>query len=68
MLVFQSPPAARQFYASKVEDLGKNLKDLESIIQGKQGNLTVLEDSMSRSAALGKLMLTVHSNTAENAE
>lgn len=42
----QTPPAARKFYASKVEELGKNLKDLETIVQGKQGNLTVVEDSM----------------------
>ncbi|KAL8953066.1 MAG: hypothetical protein Q9222_001059 [Ikaeria aurantiellina] len=42
--VEKTPPAARQFYTSKVEELGKNLKDLESIVQGKQGNLTVVED------------------------
>ncbi|KAI4277125.1 MAG: hypothetical protein LQ337_001998 [Flavoplaca oasis] len=40
----QTPPAARQFYTAKVEELGKNLKDLETIVQGKQGNLTVVED------------------------
>ncbi|KAL8910856.1 MAG: hypothetical protein Q9171_003894 [Xanthocarpia ochracea] len=40
----KTPPAARQFYTSKVDDLGKNLKDLETIVQGKQGNLTVVED------------------------
>ncbi|KAL8876210.1 MAG: hypothetical protein Q9198_005553, partial [Flavoplaca austrocitrina] len=39
-----TPPAARQFYTAKVEELGKNLKDLETIVQGKQGNLTVVED------------------------
>ncbi|KAL8859431.1 MAG: hypothetical protein Q9178_004109 [Gyalolechia marmorata] len=44
--VEKTPPAARQFYASKVDDLGKNLKDLETIVQGKQGNLTVVEDGM----------------------
>ncbi|KAL8712255.1 MAG: hypothetical protein Q9220_003406 [cf. Caloplaca sp. 1 TL-2023] len=42
--VEKTPPAARQFYTSKVEELGKNLKDLETIVQGKQGNLTVVED------------------------
>ncbi|KAL9040037.1 MAG: hypothetical protein Q9180_002171 [Flavoplaca navasiana] len=42
--VEKTPPAARQFYTAKVEELGKNLKDLETIVQGKQGNLTVVED------------------------
>ena len=46
----QTPPAARQFYTAKVEELGKNLKDLETIVQGKQGNLTVVEDGMCESA------------------
>ena len=41
---FQTPPAAREFYARKVEELGKNLQDLEKIVQGKQGNLNVVED------------------------
>ena len=40
----QTPPAAREFYARKVEELGKNLLDLEKIVQGKQGNLGVVED------------------------
>ncbi|KAI4230554.1 MAG: hypothetical protein LQ349_006197 [Xanthoria aureola] len=44
--VEKTPPAARQFYTAKVEELGKNLKDLETIVQGKQGNLTVVEDGM----------------------
>ncbi|KAL8739056.1 MAG: hypothetical protein Q9181_000238 [Wetmoreana brouardii] len=42
--VEKAPPAARSFYTSKVEELGKNLKDLEAIVQGKQGNLNVVED------------------------
>ncbi|KAL8693383.1 MAG: hypothetical protein Q9218_001775 [Villophora microphyllina] len=42
--VEKTPPAARQFYTAKVEELGKNLKDLETIVQGKQGNLTVVDD------------------------
>ncbi|KAL8990593.1 MAG: hypothetical protein Q9177_000786 [Variospora cf. flavescens] len=40
----KTPPAARQFYTSKVDELGKNLKDIEKIVQGKQGNLNVVED------------------------
>ncbi|KAL8965604.1 MAG: hypothetical protein Q9183_003766 [Haloplaca sp. 2 TL-2023] len=54
----QTPPAARKFYTSKVEDLGKSLKDLEGIVQGKQGNLNAVEDvlrqkMMNESAASG---------------
>lgn len=40
----QTPPAAREFYSRKVEELGKNLQDLEKMVQGKQGNLNVVED------------------------
>ena len=32
------------FYSIKVEELGKNLLDLEKVVQGKQGNLSVVED------------------------
>ncbi|KAM0794618.1 Prefoldin subunit-domain-containing protein [Usnea florida] len=42
--VEKTPPAAREFYARKVEEVGKNLQDLEKIVQGKQGNLNVVED------------------------
>lgn len=44
---FQTPPAAREFYSRKVEELGRNLQDLEKIVQGKQGNLNVVEDGES---------------------
>ena len=43
----QTPPAAREFYSRKVEELGRNLQDLEKIVQGKQGNLNVVEDGES---------------------
>ncbi|KAK0509491.1 hypothetical protein JMJ35_007885 [Cladonia borealis] len=42
--VEKTPPAAREFYSRKVEELGRNLQDLEKIVQGKQGNLNVVED------------------------
>ncbi|KAI4161146.1 MAG: hypothetical protein L6R39_000106 [Caloplaca ligustica] len=42
--VEKTAPAARQFYTSKVDELGKNLLNLEKIVQGKQGNLNVVED------------------------
>ncbi|KAI9766094.1 MAG: subunit of tubulin prefoldin [Geoglossum simile] len=35
---------ALQFYNGKIEELGTNLKDLESIIQGKSSNLRVVEE------------------------
>ena len=40
----QTPSAAREFYSRKVEELGRNLLDLEKIVQGKQGNLGVVEN------------------------
>ncbi|KAL2059668.1 hypothetical protein ABVK25_000961 [Lepraria finkii] len=42
--VEKTPPAAQDFYSRKVEELGRNLQDLEKIVQGKQGNLNVVED------------------------
>ena len=42
--VEKTPPAARDFYSRKVIELGQNLQDLEKIVQGKQGNLNVIED------------------------
>jgi len=46
---YQTPPAAQDFYKRKVEELGKNLVDLEKIVQGKQRNLGVVEDGESLS-------------------
>ncbi|KAL2043325.1 hypothetical protein N7G274_003631 [Stereocaulon virgatum] len=42
--VEKTPSAARDFYSRKVIELGQNLQDLEKIVQGKQGNLNVVED------------------------
>lgn len=42
--VEKTPPAAREFYTAKVEELGKNLQDLEGIVQQKNGHLRVVED------------------------
>ena len=33
-----------KFYNAKVEEIGGNLKDLDSIVQGKSNNLRVVED------------------------
>ena len=37
------------FYKEKTEDLGKNLTDLEKVVQGKGGNLKVIEEGKARS-------------------
>jgi len=42
--VEKSTKDAAKFYEAKVEELGINLKDLESIVQGKSNNLRVVED------------------------
>ena len=41
---FQGTADAIKFYDSKVEELEANLKDLETIVQGKSNNLRVVED------------------------
>ena len=46
--VEKTPPAAQDFYRRKVEELTKNLGDLEKIVQGKQQNLGVVEDVLRR--------------------
>lgn len=35
---------AQEFYAKKIEELGKNIKDLEGIVNGKANNLRVVEE------------------------
>ncbi|KAH8808405.1 Prefoldin [Xylogone sp. PMI_703] len=42
--VEKSTKDATKFYEAKVEELGTNLKDLETIVQGKSNNLRVVED------------------------
>jgi prefoldin alpha subunit len=44
MFYKQSTGDATKFYENKVEELGSNLKDLETIVQGKSNNLRVVED------------------------
>lgn len=46
-VTMQSTKDAISFYKEKVDDLGKNLIDLEKIVQGKGGNLKVIEDGRS---------------------
>jgi len=35
---------AKKFYETKAEELGKNVKDLETIVQGKNQNLRMIEE------------------------
>lgn len=35
------------FYDGKIEELASNLKNLESVVQGKSDNLRVVEDGMA---------------------
>lgn len=45
---------AIKFYRKKVEDLSKNLNDLEKIIQGKSDNLRVVEDVLRQKVLAGQ--------------
>jgi prefoldin alpha subunit len=45
---YQSTKDATKFYEAKVKELEMNLKDLESIVQGKSNNLRVVEDGRSQ--------------------
>ncbi|PSS14939.1 hypothetical protein M430DRAFT_20253 [Amorphotheca resinae ATCC 22711] len=42
--VEKSTKDATKFYEGKISELGANLKDLETIVQGKSNNLRVVED------------------------
>lgn len=42
--VEKSVADAQSFYAKKIEELGKNIKDLENIVNGKANNLRVVEE------------------------
>lgn len=44
---------AQKFYESKIEELGKNIKDLESIVNGKANNLRVVEEVLRQKMLAG---------------
>lgn len=52
--VEKTPKDAEDFYKRKVEELTRNLVDLEKIVQGKQGNLSVVEDVLRRKVTEGQ--------------
>ncbi len=39
---------ATKFYTGKIDELGKNLGDIEKVVGGKSENLRVLEDVLRR--------------------
>ncbi len=42
---------AQTFYNGKVEELGKNMKDLENIVNGKANNLRMVEEVLRQKMA-----------------
>ena len=42
--VEKSTADAQKFYDGKIEELGKNIKDLENIVNGKANNLRMVEE------------------------
>lgn len=49
---------AKKFYETKVQELGKNVKDLESIVQGKNQNLRLIEEGIEGVGSTAKSLLT----------
>lgn len=45
---------AKKFYDGKVEELGKNIKDLEGIVNGKANNLRMVEEVLRQKMLSGQ--------------
>lgn len=45
---------AQKFYEVKIEELGKNIKDLESIVNDKANNLRVVEEVLRQKMLTGQ--------------
>ncbi|KAK3672314.1 subunit of tubulin prefoldin [Recurvomyces mirabilis] len=45
---------ALKFYHAKIEELGKNVKDLENIVNGKANNLRVVEEVLRQKVLAGQ--------------
>jgi prefoldin alpha subunit len=52
--VEKSPSDALIFYEAKIEELGKNIKDLENIVNGKANNLRVVEEVLRQKVLAGQ--------------
>ena len=45
--------SAQKFYEGKIEELGKNIKDLENIVNSKANNLRVVEEVLRQKVLAG---------------
>lgn len=45
---------AVKFYKAKIEELGKNIKDLENIVNGKANNLRLVEEVLRQRVLAGQ--------------
>ncbi|KAM3418738.1 hypothetical protein BST61_g4712 [Cercospora zeina] len=45
--------SAQKFYDGKIEELGKNIKELENIVNGKANNLRVVEEVLRQKVLAG---------------
>ena len=52
--VEKSTSDAQKFYDGKIEELGKNIKDLENIVNGKANNLRVVEEVLRQKMLAGQ--------------
>lgn len=50
----KTPRDAEIFYNGKIEELGKNIKDLENIVNGKANNLRVVEEVLRQKVLAGQ--------------
>lgn len=52
--VEKSTSDAQKFYDGKIEELGKNIKDLENIVNSKANNLRVVEEVLRQKMLAGQ--------------
>ena len=52
--VEKSTSDAETFYNAKIEELGKNIKDLENIVNGKGNNLRMVEEVLRQKMLTGQ--------------
>lgn len=52
--VEKSTADAQTFYDGKIDELGKNIKDLENIVNGKANNLRVVEEVLRQKVVGGQ--------------
>ncbi|KAJ9647905.1 subunit of tubulin prefoldin [Coniosporium apollinis] len=62
--VEKSTADAQDFYKRKIEDLSRNLKELEAIVQGKGKNLSVVEEVIRQKVLAGNAGAAAGGSTA----